>query len=95
MRAPASMHSMIAPASSWGVALGICSRPEAISVKMGRMRRVQLGQMPGAGEFRFAEIIPATNVPCRHAALLACVHLAALLPGNLAEAVRPPDQRVG
>ena len=37
-----------------GVALGMCSRPEVVSVKMGRMRSVQLGQIAGAGEVPFS-----------------------------------------
>ena len=50
---------------------GICSLPVVFSAKMGRTRRVQSGQMAGAGEFRFADKMPATKVPCRHAVLLA------------------------
>ncbi len=79
-RAPAPMHSMIAAASSWGVALGICSCPEVDSANKGRIKRVQPGQMAGAGEFRFANNIPAMNVPCTHAVLSARVHAAALFP---------------
>ncbi len=71
---------MIAAASSRGVALGICSLPAVVSAKIGRIRRVQLGQMAGAGDVRFADKMPATKVPCRQAVLLACVHVAPLFP---------------
>ena len=53
-----------------GCRAGQALRPEVVSVKMGRTKRVQFGQMAGAGEFRFADSIPATKVPCRHAVLL-------------------------
>ncbi|HEY7616943.1 MAG TPA: hypothetical protein VH744_09080, partial [Terriglobales bacterium] len=75
-RAPAWIQSMIAAASSPGVAVGICSLPVTFSGKMGRTRSVQPGHIAGAAEFRVADKIPATNVPWRHAALLARVHVA-------------------
>ena len=59
----------------------MCSRPEVVSVKMGRILSVQLGQIAGAAEFRFADNIPAMKVPCRQAVLLARVHAAPLFPG--------------
>jgi len=49
--------------------------------KNGAKEERQLGQMAGAGGLRFAERIPATKVPCRHAVLLAGAHAVLLLPG--------------
>ncbi len=67
-----------------GEFLGRCtrmySRPEVVSLNIGRIRRVQSGQIAGAEELRFADKIPATKVPCRQAALLARVHVAPLFP---------------
>jgi hypothetical protein len=71
----------IAAASSSGVALGMCSRPELVSAKIGRIRRLQLGQMAGAGDPRLADRIPAINVPCRQG-LRAC---GAAISRNFAE----------
>ncbi len=79
-RAPALMHSRIAAASSKGVALGICSRPKVVWPKMRRIRRVQPGQMAGAGLPRFADRIPAIKVPCTQAVLSGCVQAAPLGP---------------
>src|SRR6266542_6618841 len=76
------MHSTIAPASSSGVALGICPFPEVVSEKMGRTSKVQLGQMAGAREFLLAHKMPATNVPCMQAALLAWAHAPESFPGT-------------
>jgi hypothetical protein len=67
-------------ALSRGVARGMWSRSEVVSVKMGRIRSVQLGQIAGAVEFRFADNIPAIKVPCRNAVLLARVDVAPLFP---------------
>ena len=80
-RAPASRHSIIAAASSRGVALGMCSLPQVDSAKIGRISTVQPGQMAGAGELRFAARIPVTNVPCRQAMLSARVHPPPSVPG--------------
>src|ERR1039457_2275382 len=74
MRAPDSMQSKIAPASSWGVALGISPLGEADSAKIGRTSRVQLGQIAGAVEFRLPDRMPATKVPCLQAVLLPREH---------------------
>jgi hypothetical protein len=79
MRAPASMHWWIAVANSNGVALGSGLSKVVLSEKIGRIKRIQPGQIAGAIESRFADKIPATKVPCRHATLLDCVH-AGLLP---------------
>ena len=65
------MHSLIAAASSRGVTLGICSLPENDSEKIGRTRSVQSGQIAGAEASRLADKMPVTNVPWRHAVLLA------------------------
>src|SRR2546429_309325 len=70
MRTPASMQARIAAVRSSGVALGISALPDAVSAKMGYASNVQLGQRAGAGVPRLAHKIPATNVPCRQAALL-------------------------
>jgi hypothetical protein len=75
------MHSIIAVASSSGVALGIRPFPDVVSAKMGRTSRTQLGQIAGATEPLFAHRIPATKVPCMQAALLVCVHLPPNPPG--------------
>jgi len=69
MRAPASIQSVTAPASSSGVALGICAFADISSANMGRTNRVQFGQIAGARELRLAQRIPATKVPCIQAAL--------------------------
>src|ERR1700730_2309895 len=70
-RAPALTVSIMAAASSSGVALGISPFPDAISAKMGRTSRVHPGQIAGAFEPRRAHKMPATNVPCIQATLLA------------------------
>ncbi len=70
-RAPASMQSRMAWASSSGMALGISPFAAFVSAKMGRTSRVQLGQIAAATDPRFAERIPATKVPCKQAVLLA------------------------
>lgn len=76
-RAPASMQASIPSASSWGWALGASKSPAAASAKTGRTRSVQSGQIAGALEPRLAHKMPATNVPCRQAALVACAQAAA------------------
>jgi hypothetical protein len=43
--------------------------PEVASVKMGRINKVQSGQIAGAAELLLAHKIPATKVPCTHAML--------------------------
>src|SRR5215213_8843103 len=73
-RAPAFMHSTIAPASSLGVALGIAPFCAALSLKMGRINSVHPGQIAGAGEALLALKIPAVKVPWMQAALLEWVH---------------------
>jgi hypothetical protein len=55
--------------------------PFTASVKMGRTSSVHPGQMAGAEDPRFAESIPATNVPCMHAVLLARAQVPRRLPG--------------
>jgi hypothetical protein len=71
-RAPASIVSIIAVASSSGVHLKICPPSCAISPKIGRTSNVQFGAIAGALLPRFAARIPATKVPCIQAALLGC-----------------------
>ncbi len=68
-----SIHARLALESSSGVALGICPLFvfAADSGKMGRTRSVQFGAIAGAALPLLAQRIPATNVPCMHAALLA------------------------
>src|SRR4029453_3036013 len=75
------MQSTIATASSCGVVLGIGLFAEKVSAKIGRTSRVQSGQIAGAEEFLFADNIPATNVPCMHAMLLARAQLPRNRPG--------------
>src|SRR5215468_9763967 len=79
-RAPASIQSRMAWASSSGVALGISSLAAFVSAKIGRVNRVQLGQIAGAIDPRLADRIPATKVPCRQAILLGWVHALFILP---------------
>ncbi len=67
------------------MALGMPSRLDAVSAKIGRIRSVQPGLMAGAGEPRRADRIPATKVPCRQAALPAWVQLTRAGPGNLSK----------
>jgi hypothetical protein len=43
--------------------------PEVASVKIGRINKVQSGQIAGAAELLLAHKIPATKVPCTHAML--------------------------
>src|SRR5829696_1992646 len=69
--APAWTQSIIADASSSGVALGMSPFADDVSAKIGRMIRVHAGQIDGAAEPLFAHKMPATNVPCMHAALVA------------------------
>jgi hypothetical protein len=66
-RAPASTHSAIAVASSFGVALGTGSFADAVSEKIGRLSSVQPGQIAGAADSRVADRMPATKVPCMQA----------------------------
>jgi len=73
-RAPSSTQSMMADASCSGVALGMSPLVEGVSAKMGRTSKVQPGHMAGAAEPRLAIRMPATYVPCRHAALEAREH---------------------
>ena len=80
-RAPASTLSIMASASSSGVALGICPLPLAVSAKIGRNSSVQPGHIAGATEPRRAESMPATNVPCVHATLSARLHAPFGFPG--------------
>ena len=83
--APAPITSVMAVASSSGVALGICALAAGVSVKIGRTRRVQSGQMAGAEEPRLAQSMPATNVPCMQATLFASEHDALCCPGYFAD----------
>jgi len=76
------MQARIAAVRFSGVALGICVLPDAVSAKIGYASKVQFGQMAGAAEPRLAHKIPATKVPCRHAALLVWVQLPLILPGT-------------
>jgi hypothetical protein len=69
IRAPASIVSMMALASSPGLALGMAVPEAKVSVKIGRTRTVQSGQMLGAGDERLAAIMPTTKVPCAQATL--------------------------
>src|ERR1700730_16586609 len=82
MRAPASMQARIAAVRSSGVALGISGLPDAVSAKIEYARKVQLGQMAGAAVPRLAHKIPATNVPCRQAAVLVLAQVPLILPGT-------------
>lgn len=74
------MQSTIAVASSSGVELGIGVFVAVVSGKIGRMSRVQSGQIAGAAEFRLAHKIPATNVPCMHEMLLVRSHVLLIFP---------------
>src|SRR5262245_4758417 len=76
------MQSMIAVASAAGVALGGSRLEEPASAKMGRTSNVHPGQIAGASEPRRATNMPATNVPCWQAALLALVHAALVAFGT-------------
>jgi hypothetical protein len=58
---------MIEAASSSGVATGIVPLEGSFSEKIVRTQNVQPGQMAGATDPRFAQRMPATNVPCMHA----------------------------
>ena len=80
-RAPALTLSIMASASSSGVALGICPLPFTVSAKIGRSSSVQPGQIAGATEPRRAESMPATNVPCVHATLSARLQVPLSFPG--------------
>src|SRR5215208_4107887 len=81
-RAPAATASLMAAASSSGLALGNAPFLEVVSPKMGRTSNVHPGQIAGAGEPLLAHKIPATKVPCTQAALLVCEQLAPLAPGT-------------
>jgi hypothetical protein len=74
------MQSTMAAASSSGVELGIGALADILSVKMGRTKRVQPGQIAGAGEFLLAHKMPATKVPCIQAELPDSAHVPARLP---------------
>ena len=53
----------MAAASASGAALGMSSRPDGYSPKIGRTSSVQPGQIAGADAPRLAERMPATKVP--------------------------------
>ena len=53
--------------------------------KRGGLEGCSRGKWRVRGEFRFADKMPATKVPCRQAALLRCMHVAALSSWNLVQ----------
>jgi hypothetical protein len=58
------MHLKIAAANFLHCGSGYVLATD-VSLKMGRMRRVQPGQTRGEGELRFANKIPAIKAPYR------------------------------
>lgn len=57
--APALMQSIIVVASSSGIAMGRCPLTGVVSAKIGRISKVQSGQIAGDGEFLFVDKTPA------------------------------------
>src|SRR5215208_7418206 len=81
-RAPAATASLMAAASSSGLALGNAPFLEVVSPKMGRTSNVHSGQIAGAAEPLLAHKIPATKVPCKQAVLPACEQPVPMVPGT-------------
>ena len=74
----------MAAARASGAALGMSSRPDGFSPKIGRTSSAQPGQIAGADAPRLAERMPATKVPCWQGAA-ARAHARASAGRNLAD----------